>query len=481
MNPRLWPMLALLAVGCGKPTPPLPGRPPEVKVAPVGDEAATVVVGPTGAKAADKRFQMWILPAIRALGGEVEPRVDTDSAHPTAVIVHFRKSPPDDEALARIAAMLADNDAPLVLDLENSPAVSTEGVRKLASAKNVIGLRLASTRVRRDIVPTLAALTSLEELTLSDDAFDDADLARLAGLTEMRLLTLFSRGLTEAGLKSLSGMKRLREFRHTEGSPSVGDAGLAVLSALPHLRSLRLDGPTLTDAGFAVIRNLADLETLTLSRTTKLTGKGFAATAALVRLRSLTLVELPLKGDDYAPLARQTALRELTVDTPIDDAALRHIGQLPGIRSLGLAKQDVGDAGLAHLGAMKSLERLDLRSTRVTDISTNTLAALPKLTELTLDETGITSAGVMALASTGLARLDLSETKIDDAAAVSLAAMPKLLYLDLRGTTLTDASLATLSKMTGLKRLDIAKTKITKEGAAKLQEALAKTDLFYSN
>jgi hypothetical protein len=60
-------------------------------------------------------------------------------------------------------------------------------------------------------------------------------------------------------------------------------------------------------------------------------------------------------------------LRELNLtDQTVEDAALRQLSTLPGIKRLHLAGSSITDAGLKHIAKCKSLEIVTLRQTKVT-------------------------------------------------------------------------------------------------------------------
>ena len=118
----------------------------------------------------------------------------------------------------------------------------------------------------------------------------------------------------------------------------AGDATLANLKRLTHLKKLTLNDAKLTDPGF--------LETMT------------------------ELEELDLN------------------DSPVSDAGLAHLKGLTGLRILELVGTNITDAGLAHLKGLTSLQDLYLGDLQVeyggcmkiTDVGVQELqTALPRL------------------------------------------------------------------------------------------------------
>jgi Leucine Rich repeat len=63
---------------------------------------------------------------------------------------------------------------------------------------------------------------------------------------------------------------------------------------------------------------------------------------------------------------------------------MKVLGQLPGLRSVGLRLTKVTDAGLAELAKCRSLTHLELAGTQVTDAGLSAIEQLPNLESLQL-------------------------------------------------------------------------------------------------
>jgi hypothetical protein len=95
------------------------------------------------------------------------------------------------------------------------------------------------------------------------------------------------------------------------------------------------------------------------------------------------------------------------------DELLEHVGRLPKLKYLRLARSPVTDAGLAHLDGLNSLRWLSLDDTKVTDSGLVHLSRLTRLETLLLGLTGISDSGLPHLKSlTGLKVLSLSLTSV---------------------------------------------------------------------
>jgi hypothetical protein len=167
------------------------------------------------------------------------------------------------------------------------------------------------------VLPLLAQLPDLTELTLGNPAATDADVMILAGLPKLRGLSLM-------------------------GAP-VGDEALAVMKTLPSLRQLNIIGTKITDAGLAHLSGLKDLEWIGL-KGTAITDAGLAQLTTLTGLEAINLA-----------------------DTNVTDAGLAHVGRLTWIKGLNISGTKVTDAGLIHLKPISRLTKLNVTGTAVTE------------------------------------------------------------------------------------------------------------------
>jgi formylglycine-generating enzyme required for sulfatase activity len=133
-----------------------------------------------------------------------------------------------------------------------------------------------------------------------------------------------------------------------------------------------------------------------------------------------------------AIVGRFSELRELqAMECGLTDVGLEQFGKLTKLRRLSIYDDGITDAGIAHIAALKDLEWLDLPP-RITDAALATISELPYLQRLSLRNNG----------------------------------------------RITDAGLQHLAKLDDLFELHLEGTKVTKEGVAKLQEALPDCEIF---
>lgn len=167
----------------------------------------------------------------------------------------------------------------------------------------------------------------------------------------------------------------------------------------------------------------------------------------------------PKSGVDLVKLAEGVA--------PAPEEALRAIRDIGGLAlplaqdnnlvrvDMKLAREAAGDAQLALLDPIAGqVTWLGLANTAVTDAGLANVARLPKLTALHLEN-----------------------TKVGDAGLANLTGLTNLEYLNLYGTQVGDAGVQQLAGLKNLKKLYLWQTKATKDGAAKLREALPELEV----
>jgi len=270
--------------------------------------------------------------------GKVEKRAAASST-PTA---SRQPGAPVTTAVSAIPAVSASPVPPATADART--ALEAAGGTVKVEGKRIVSVNLDKATNLRTVLPLLARLPDLEELSLGNPALTDADVGALRGSPKLQALSLM-------------------------GAP-VGDGALEVMKTLPELRLLNIIGTKVTDAGLAHLRDLTALEYLGL--------KGTAVTdGGLVHLKNLT-------GLNNLNLA----------DTKVTDAGLVHLAGMTHLESVNLSNDNVTDAGLAHLARVNGLAGVNLTGTKVTDAGLVQLKPLPKLTKLNVTGTPVTEKGV---------------------------------------------------------------------------------------
>ena len=108
-----------------------------------------------------------------------------------------------------------------------------------------------------------------------------------------------------------------------------------------------------------------------------------------------------LLGDDYFRLLGDDFFRTIIFmefhGTEVTDTDLKHLEDLPEIRSLGLSKTQITDAGLENLEGLTQLQWLRLQNTQITDAGLEHLRKLTQLQCVDLGGTKVTENGLQKL------------------------------------------------------------------------------------
>jgi hypothetical protein len=350
------------------------------------------------------------------------------------------------------------------------------GVGHVAGMAPLTKLQLVGARITDGGAARLAALASLQELSL-DAPITDAAVSSYAALTELRLLDLYGTRVTGPGLADLAPLTQL-EFLGLDRS-RVGDSGMESLVGLNSLRTLLLRGTPVTDHGMASLVLLANLERLYLDNTA-VSDEGVAVLAGTIdpqlmtfrgptQLRELSLRGANVRGDNLGSVANLYGLPFLTqlslAETPLaaDKAKLEqlaraeetaeHWRRLPRRRSEGpIVRFD-------HNGELYGLYFIEPSF----PISREALDELFNYPPATLQELSLRSATL---------RRGTDEAPGD---VRQLSRLTNLRTLNLYGTDLADADLRQLTPLTNLRQVFLAETdtQITAEGEQALMDAVS--------
>jgi hypothetical protein len=257
---------------------------------------------------------------------------------------------------------------------------------------------------------------------LIDGPLTDAGLASLTGLEGLLGLSFFwhTPHLTPDALRALAGVPNLA-FLGCQGQ-LCDDKAMRHIAALPRLRMLMGQGSVAGDDGWAALSRSQTIAYIWGRECPNLTGRGFAALAAMPALRGLAV---SCKGVDNAALSALPSFPALRALMPMDvsDDGFRHVGRCERLEDLWcMYCRDTGDVATGHiaglsnlksyyagfsqitdeslkvLGRMASLERIEFHHcARITDSGLPFLAGLPRLRELILGGLpGVTRDGVAA-------------------------------------------------------------------------------------
>ena len=334
----------------------------------------------------------------------------------------------------------------------------------------------------------------------------------------------------------------------------IGNEELSLVSQLPDLEYVSLYETSVTDDGLAPLARLKKLRSLSITPVIRyekasfgapqwsypflksptdrprITGSGLQTFANVTTIEKADLLDVQLKPNDLAVLAKWPKLSALSLPNPIDSETVQHLQACRRLNNLTIGHREVTAAELECLAEWKSLRRLTVIHAKLSNDALQAFAKLETLDELHLEDCGLTDerlqhfSGPAKLKSLALERNEIDgpglvhlvglnlqslglefnnlrddmlahlvQLKSLDTLGLSycrgvtdrgirsgvLQSMTHLKQLGLRGTPqVTDASLNDLEKLKHLDHLTIRETKITAEGVERLKRAMPKTVVF---
>jgi uncharacterized protein (TIGR02996 family) len=305
-------------------------------------------------------------------------------------------------------------------------------------------------------------LTGLIDVDVSEYDLSQKMVEALAALPELRRLRVAKPSFQTEAVATLAGLSRLRAIDLSESRIQDRDALALAEGALHALEELNLEHSKITDDGaLALIRspNLARLRRLHLGRTNigVRTIEELCRTDRLLRCGVLHLHGCKAANDMLPIVARSphsVHLRDLWASaSPCTDATALELARSPylaGLVKLSLVGGQIGPDGVEALtnGSLPHLEELTLMRNPIGDRGALAVARFAQAKgepSLHLSHTGVTAEGTAALVASGhLAGLDdlwLDGNPIGDAGAAVLAGCRDLVGLRslwLSRTGLTD-------------------------------------------
>ena len=233
-----------------------------------------------------------------------------------------------------------------------------------------------------------------------DGPFTNEGLTQLAGLEGLSGLGFFwhASAITPDGLAALVDLPNLMLLGC--GGALCTDVAMRHIAVLPRLRMLQAQGTVATDAGFEALGRSRTIEHIWGRECPNLTGRGFAALAAMPALRGLGVSCKQVDDAALAMLPRFPSLREL-MPMDVTDEGFRHIGKCENLERLWcMYCRTTTDAATAHIAGLPRLKSYYAGQTKITDRSLELLAAMPSLEKIEFwNCAGITNAGISRLAA----------------------------------------------------------------------------------
>ncbi|GEM_PF-2860641 len=234
----------------------------------------------------------------------------------------------------------------------------------------------------------------IERKPNSDDLLSAA-----AGLKKLDSVTINASAVSSTGLKHLSSLASLRSLSIKSESDSI--TGLESLSAAPHLYSLSLSGDQIDDQVLLGVSQLKQIRKLELQRPSASSDALRQLITALPSLTRLDVDGAELTSRTWSVVAGMQNLATLSAaGSNVTDQDLVEIRQLTNLTGLLIQNTETSDEGFGQLVSLSKLDFLRIDGTRVTNRSLKLIArSFPNLRTLymqNLDE-GVTDEGLLAL------------------------------------------------------------------------------------
>lgn len=193
--------------------------------------------------------------------------------------------------------------------------------------------------------------------------------------------------------------------------------------------------------------------------------------ASVTTLKRIDLANCAIQGDGLKHIASLPELRELNLTlTPVNDTALAHLGGLTELRVLGLASTQCTGTGFVHLKGLRKLESVNFHFTPLNDAGLQAIAQVPISGRLWFAHTHFTDEGAKSLAAlTQLKRCGIgSKEKASSGEAIAALVKLPLEDLALLDNQATPAGLAHAAQIATLKRLDVSHAPTVGDDSLKL-------------
>jgi hypothetical protein len=298
------------------------------------------------------------------------------------------------------------------------------------------------------VIPHLAECPGLLVINIESASISDDDLERLKEHRRLQNLSIVADAITSRGLPSLAKFPQLTSLHLRWMDPDIDgvtDEQIALLTGMPHLQSLTLEGGRrVTGSGFEKVE-IPTLDNLSLRRFPTFNDEGIRAIVS--RFPRLTQFNL---NDWYSSQGTERVGSAVTNTTLETLAELRLLGRL-----IIHSAEGITDEGTTHVSRMTALNWLDLSGCMLGDAAVEPLAKLK------------------------LVNLNLSRTQVGDQSCKIIASMPQVVSLYLDNTLVTDEGVARLKSMKQLRQLSVHQTAVTREAVDALKAEIPMLNVIF--
>lgn len=311
-------------------------------------------------------------PPTQPVPANVAPVVPVNPVAPPAapsasdVISRFNslgKSQKSDADLQSLTSLKEGLDAITEIDATGSP-ITSAGMANIERLTGLRVLRLNRTRMDDEACRRIAALPSLEVLTLAETQVTDVGVAAISALQNLQELELTRVILSENAFRAIGNLPSLRKV--SIESTNLNNRSLELLCNAKTITDLTLATNPINDFGLVALGKLESLEYLEISHT-QFTGEAFGKLTkggGLKRLKHLGMCGCPIndKGAKAISTAKSIESLNFCQISTMNDAGLDHIIKgMKNLRYMNLANNPVLEGwGLRTLKNSSSIEEIHL-------------------------------------------------------------------------------------------------------------------------
>jgi Leucine-rich repeat (LRR) protein len=175
-------------------------------------------------------------------------------------------------------------------------------ISKIAALSEVQAIDLSETDICDSDLTCLSLMPALKELSLAGTRITDKGISELLPAAQLESLTLSGTQVSDTGMATVAKIQSLRQLVlgkiQVEGEKGrfyeaacISDAGLKLLTQLPRIEDLSINGTDIHDSGMQSLSVLHSLRKLDI-RNTSVTDEGLDSIAKLRKLETLLLCDL---------------------------------------------------------------------------------------------------------------------------------------------------------------------------------------------
>lgn len=234
------------------------------------------------------------------------------------------------------------------------------------------------------VVRKLQQLTSLEQLSIFNTPLDQSSLDALAELKTLKAVRLINCGLQGKNLNKMATLPlEIVEILDRELTAEVADT----VAQISTLKYLKLGSPLVAIADLRSLRQHPSIQEIDLALCE--TGEQWVPlVASIANLKRCRFNTRKLDDATLAQLVEISTLEELDLsNSPVTNASLRLLGDLPNLKSLTLNNcKNLNDEALLELAKLPRLTRLDISEASITASALEHLIPLASLRELIIHQ-----------------------------------------------------------------------------------------------